>query len=750
MKLNTEIVEEKQKALIVSKKSYGFISHLKNRLKASSVEPFFSSKIPKKIAIFDYCFFINEPQELTRIKDHTHKKLVFIFLKHKGEFRQNINDENTKIIATNGEHLKENDIDKILWFAFSKTKESVLNIITLEPVKKFIPSKHLENNLKKYLTRKYLTMSLIVFVLLYHIAFIIPLGITSLYTFASYNSIKKQKVQDSQQLLDKGRFYLGITQKLYSFSRPTLALFSISLYPDNIIDLNARGQTVLGQSLSSFNNMKQIQELLFRTDKDDIDRSDLILRLKTLDKSLSVINDNIDIMDQKIPGNFSFSKKMKQNLIETSDLLGKSRRVLSYLEEMLPSQTPKKYLIFFANNRELRPGGGFIGSFGILNIENYTIDKIKIYDVYDADGQLQAHIDPPVPIQKYLGVPHWFLRDSNFSPDFLENYQKALFFLEKEMGFTDFQGTALITTSAIENILSPFGDIYIPDYKEYINAKNFYLKTQLHVENDFFPGSTQKGNFLSSLMNQIFINLDQVSFADLGQQIKKSLDEKQIVVYVNDEKTQSLFDSSYWSGRVIEPKCSLSQNCIIDYLFPYDANLGANKANYYINRDIDLKTTISKDGTIDHLLSIQYKNNSPALVFPTGLYRDYFQVLIPRSSTLKQVTKDGVLVNDIDQKDDQYKMIGFFFEVPPQKTVEIKIDYSLEDKIADGDQMYQFVVQKQIGAMNSDFILEFQTAKNISILNQNFSPIVKDSQIIYNTNLSTDKIFLVELIKNNL
>ena len=32
-------------------------------------------------------------------------------------------------------------------------------------------------------------------------------------------------------------------------------------------------------------------------------------------------------------------------------------------------------------------------------------------------------------------------------------------------------------------------------------------------------------------------------------------------------------------------------------------------------------------------------------------------------------------------------------------------------------------------------------------MNQNFSPVVKDGEMIYNTNLSTDKIFLVELIK---
>jgi len=65
-----------------------------------------------------------------------------------------------------------------------------------------------------------------------------------------------------------------------------------------------------------------------------------------------------------------------------------------------------------------------------------------------------------------------------------------------------------------------------------------------------------------------------------------------------------------------------------------------------------------------------------------------------------------------------------------------------------GDKLYQLVVQKQIGSSNSDLVLQFSLAKNITLTNHNFSPIVKDSEIVYNTSLSTDKIFLMELNKN--
>jgi len=48
---------------------------------------------------------------------------------------------------------------------------------------------------------------------------------------------------------------------------------------------------------------------------------------------------------------------------------------------------------------ELRPGGGFIGSYAILSVDKGKITNFKIYDVYDADGQLKNHIEPPFAIE---------------------------------------------------------------------------------------------------------------------------------------------------------------------------------------------------------------------------------------------------------------------------------------------------------------------------------------------------------------
>jgi len=743
MKLSTEIVEEKQNALIVIKKEYPFISLLKNELKRVSINPFSSPFIPKNIKMFHFVFIIDESVNLEKIKKNKENFFIYIFLGLKKQQTDIKNPpKNMKIITVNGNHLEKNEIDKILWFSISKSDETSLNLNLSQIVKnRFNPISNISGSYKRFITKKNLFFFSLFTIIFLHLAFIPFLFLSLFFNYQNYLAIKKNSFKN----INNSSTINEISKKLYSFVRPSYLLFGIAILPDNLININEKSLMIIKQTESLLENFKGLEDLLFLSKKSVEQKTILVLRIEKIKIDLASIQEELNSIAQKIPSSYNYFDSVKKQLLELADNLKKGKKIINYFQDVITEKKPKKYVVFFANNMELRPGGGFIGSFGVFEIGDYNIGNIKVYDIYDADGQLTVHLDPPKPIAQYLSVPHWFFRDSNFSPDFYTNYQKALFFLDKEMKMTDFSGGILITTSAVENILTAFNDLYLPDFKEYINAKNFYLKTQFYVEKNFFPGSIQKKTFLSSLVRQIQNNFSNANVKTLFSQIKKSLDEKQIAVFLEDKNLQSFFDSSFWSGRIIDPKCTLSEECVSDYIFPYDANVGANKANFFVNRFINLKINIDAQGKITHILSLQYKNESPAEIFPTGYYRNYFQILLPLNSTLSQITKDGVLVENIDQIDDQYKQMGFFFELAPGKTAEIKINYQLNKPLKKGRNIYQLIAQKQIGAKNSDLILEYRLDKNISLLNQNFSPIVKDSQIIYNTSLSTDKIFLIEL-----
>lgn len=745
MIFSVETIAEKDSVLIVSKINHSFLSTLKTELATRGCEVFFSSEIPKNTSKFQYCFIVNqEPKKSLAIKNTV---VIFINQKNRAEKLFSQKFTSLKVVNVTGNLINKEHVDKILWFSFSTSKEKYLSFA----VNTIVKTKHhdvlnWQHKLISLLTPKRFVLSIIVLIIFIHISFIPFYVISSINLYDIYQSLSQEQISLAKQKVQSGHKYFIVSKNMYALVRPTYAIFSLSLIPDRFMDINDKSYNLLSDSINVIENIQNITKSFLTKNKSNEEVVYLKLRIENVKNRLSSIEENLAVLQNKLPDYLLKNNVLKQKIANLVDGVAKIRALLKYSNILFAENSEHKYLLVFANNMELRPGGGFIGSFALLTVKNFTLSDLKIYDVYDADGQLTAHIEPPMPIKKYLDMPHLFLRDSNFSPDFSENYTLSKFFLEKELNLTDISGSVVITTSAIESLLGAYGDIYLPDFNETINQRNFYLKTQMHAENNFFPGSTQKKTYLSSLVKQLLINLENVSSKQILMELKKSLDEKQIAVIVENNDIQKIIDSLYWSGKVIKSSYATeTKNYIVDYLFPYDMNVGPNKVNYFIKRSLSQKIIINSDGSINNVFSIRFNNEATLGGFPGGVYRNYFQLYLPLNTQVNKITNNGVLVEDYQIENDKFTKLGFFLQIEPQKNSEIKIFYRLPTNLKIGKGIYQLIVQKQIGSSNSDFAFELKLPSNVYILNQNFSPLVKDKEIVYNTNLSADKIFFVEL-----
>jgi len=767
MKLKVELENAGQKILIVEKKPTPFAANLKEELTKYDNEIFLSPKPPNKLDRFHYCFFINETYPLENLIEKSYREVIFIFVNQRKQaqkydaFIRQMDMKRVKVVNYKGSvYLNPHNRDAIIWFALSKTKETLLNLQQTLAAKqpehpaadwspkpavapKFVFDWH------RRIKPKSLIIGFIGFFVAYHFLFILPLLGSSYLFYRSANYLKQNQIEKTRFSANEGAILLSLSNSLYHIPRQTFLFFSIAAWPDNLIQINEKTNLSLKETLATHENSRQIFRLLLKKDKTLQEKENMLLRIESLKKAIADLNENSSFLEQKIVTAIPKLKRLREDLNQISDSLGKVSRLLSFSDYFLAKDGEKKFLLLFANNMELRPGGGFIGSFGILTMKDLTLEEIKIYDVYDADGQLIAHVEPPAPLKKYLEQPHWFLRDSAFSGDFSENYEQAVFFLGKELNLNGFSGGILITTSAIQNILGAFDKIYLPDFNESVTPENFYIKAQLYAEKNFFPGSTQKKSFLSSLTRQLMINLENVAPSQLVKGIKKSLDEKQIVIYFDSPDIQKTVNSFYWSGRIIDPHCPPNlTNCYADSIFPLDANLGVNKTNFFVNKTMDMKINIDKDGFIRNNLTIKFKNDSPNNVFPGGTYKNYFQILLPADSVVDKITKNDIAVDNIDENIDRFRQVGFLMEVKPKETAEINIGYHSSMNLKKGRAYYQLVTQKQIGSSNADLTLNINLPNNIYI-NQNFTPLVKEKQIIYNTGIAADKIFFIELLKEN-
>ncbi len=98
--------------------------------------------------------------------------------------------------------------------------------------------------------------------------------------------------------------------------------------------------------------------------------------------------------------------------------------LLSIASRVLPGMVgldeEQNHLVLFLNNDELRPGGGFIGTYGLLKIKDTEILSFQVEDVYAIDKPSEKYNlrDSPEPIKRYIGESKWYMRDGNWSPDF--------------------------------------------------------------------------------------------------------------------------------------------------------------------------------------------------------------------------------------------------------------------------------------------------------------------------------------------
>lgn len=310
----------------------------------------------------------------------------------------------------------------------------------------------------------------------------------------------------------------------------------------------------------------------------------------------------------------------------------------------------KTYLVLFQNSAELRPTGGFIGSLAILSVENGIVADLAIQDVYSVDGQLKGHVDPPVPVRELLAQEHWYLRDSNWDPDFRVSGQQAAWFYEKETGVA-VDGVVAITTGLVSDLLRATGPLDLPDYPDRITADNFLGKAIFYTQSDFFPGSTQKKDFLGAVTRVLIAAITsgkRVESPLVVAAIARGLTSRDIQLFMVDSELTAMLDHFGWSGRVFAVGgCAglVPPYCLFDPLAVSEANVSVNKANAFIKRQRVRQVVLGEDGAVAQTLTLSYANPSHGPPQDAGgNYRAYLQFVLPPDAADVSVTTGGLPV----------------------------------------------------------------------------------------------------------
>jgi len=444
-------------------------------------------------------------------------------------------------------------------------------------------------------------------------------------------------------------------------------------------------------------------------------------------------------------------------LTEIRSLLLQAREGINLLPSLIGLEKNKTYLILFQNNSELRPTGGFIGSYGLINFSQGQLVDFEVKDIYSADGQLKGHVEPPEDLKKYLGEAGWYLRDSNWDPDFPSSAARAAWFLEKETG-RKVDGVIGLNLLLAQRILKAVGEIDLPDYQEKINAENFFERAEYHSEINFFPGSTQKQDFLGSVSRVLFDKIkqgDQKIWFGLAKNLLPCLKSKDLTLWLEDPQAMTIIRSLGWSGEIRSIKCQLSQEeCLTDYLMVAEANVGINKANYFLKRSFSHQVKIAIDGIIQETLKLDYHNTSPSEAFPAGRYKSYLRLYTPFGSeivSLKITDPQTGQIKEIFDKEikqeNSYQVFGFLIEVPIQEKRSVEVVYRLAQKWNESKSRYLFLLQKQSGIEDEAFSFWLTPPLGVTALANKLKPSQTTEGLFFSPQFNQDLVFEISLIK---
>ncbi len=444
--------------------------------------------------------------------------------------------------------------------------------------------------------------------------------------------------------------------------------------------------------------------------------------------------------------NFSFLYQEGQRVVDetnskalSDELKGTYSNLLS-LSQVLPLvlgfDSEKNYLLLFQNDEELRPTGGFIGSVGNLRVKGGRVEEFTIQDVYELDGQLKNHVEPPYIVRRYL-QPHLYLRDSNFSLDFQESASKSALLYNLETGNRP-DAVIAIDLQVLRELLKISGPIKLPTYNQTVTSENVSSFIQTTIKDNFFPGSTQKRDVLNSVFAQLLqkVEKDPKFHVALVKILPELLEEKNILLSFSDSSIQRVFTANNYAGSINDSR-SKSSKKISDFLYINEANIGANKVNANIKRETHYKAVIGQ-GSLTSQALLSLTNSST-----TDDYKAYITFVVPKGSLLRQITIGGQKQNaipaitdfavyeaddfsaPIDLETEQYEKgnhtyIAFVVTAKRNAKTEISVEYiNGAAKQLSAITDYSLLVIKQPGTQEYNIMSSFTYPEDYSPINSN-------------------------------
>lgn len=383
--------------------------------------------------------------------------------------------------------------------------------------------------------------------------------------------------------------------------------------------------------------------------------------------------------------------------------------------ELLGVEGARTYLLLAQNSDELRATGGFISGAGLVQVDQGQLGEMDFTDSYTIFNPDIDHPLAPPDLEQAMDAQILLFRDANWSADYPTSARVAQALYQLDTGAAT-DGVIAFDLEATQRIVAALEPLTLPGYPEPITAANVLTAMRqiwadpLATENTVAEAGKSdwwlyRKDFMGDLAGAARARLEsgQVDFGQLARALYTSLQEKHVLVTVNDPATATLLAEAGWSGAVTPGDG--------DYLLVVDSNVGWNKVNSLVQRTTNYSVAPQADGSLLADLELVYRHQGEASDQPCEhvarygdsyeemmrrCYFNYIRVLVPAGAELLSAEgfeQDQVTVKSGER--DTTQLAGSLI-TPSGATRSVRLSYRLPSGLL-SDNVYRLRVQKQPG-----------------------------------------------------
>nr|WP_051468987.1 DUF4012 domain-containing protein [Mycolicibacterium tusciae] len=328
--------------------------------------------------------------------------------------------------------------------------------------------------------------------------------------------------------------------------------------------------------------------------------------------------------------------QLQEQIADIAELLENTALAARLAPSMMGADGPRTYFMAFQTNAEARGAGGLLGGFGILKFDNGTPTVDTLASNTDLQGAVATVDLGPEYAENYgFTNPMTDFRNSNQSPHFPYAAQIWKSMWAQKTGM-NVDGVIAIDPVALSYILGAVGPVTMPD-GEVITKDNVVELTESTAYVRFPTDQVARKKYLQDIANEVVKKMTGrvESPRALLDALGKAVSERRIAVWSSSPADQELLEKTPLAHVVPDDPAPYAQVFV--------NNLGGNKLDYYLQREIEYVADGCDGETRLSTVTIRFTNTLPSdkpvpdyVALSPGLRQD-IKLDIPRGTMVTSV-----------------------------------------------------------------------------------------------------------------